>query len=214
MFVVYVHGIFTSWTGARTIEHFVSDDGVKWTYVGSLPLASERAIDPTVLKINGTWYLWYKNEAAGSHTFRASSNNLSTWKDDGDADIGANHEAPFVWRWKGAFWDLQDAGKALDAWRSEDGLSGWKFNGLLLEAMPRGRRRFDQGVGHHPWIVLQTPASGVAAKGDEQLVLFYFAHDGRRSYIQLAEIMLGEDGKLRCDRNKYAEETLQGEGQP
>ena len=204
LFVTYVHGIFTTWTGDRTIEHFTSGDGLNWTYISSLPLASRRAIDPTVLKIGDTWYLWYKNEAAGSRTFRASSKDLVTWKDVGDAQIGRGHEAPFVWHWKGAFWDLQDNGRALDAWRSQTGLSDWVQNTLLLDQNSAGLRSLDRGTGHHPWIVLQDPASGRAAPDNEQLVLFYFAHDGNKTYMQMAEITLGDDGKLVCDRNRYA----------
>jgi hypothetical protein len=203
MFVTYVHGIFTNWSGERTIEHFTSTDGVHWKYISSLPLASRRTIDPTVYKINGAWSLWYKNEAAGSRTFRASSKDLISWKDDDDAKIGSGHEAPFVWHWQGAFWDLQDNGKALDAWRSNDGLSDWTRNALLLDQNSIGRRTLDHGTGHHPWILLQDPASGPAKPDQEQLVLFYFTHDGRKTYIQIAEITLGADGNLECDRNKY-----------
>ena len=203
MFVTYVHGIFTSWTGDRTIEHFTSNDGLHWDYVNSLPLASRRAIDPTVFKINNTWHLWYKNEAAGSQTFRASSVDLTTWKDEG-ASIGRGHEAPFVWHWKGAYWDLQDNGRALDSWRSEDGLTNWIAGALLLDSNAAGTRDLDRGTGHHPWIVLQSPATGPATPDNEQLVLFYFTHSGNKSYMQMAEITLGADGKLVCDRNKYA----------
>jgi hypothetical protein len=208
MFVTFVHGIFTSWTGDRTIEHFTSDDGLHWTHISSLPTASRRAIDPTCFKINDTWYLWYKNEASGSQTFRASSKDLTTWKDDGNADIGRGHEAPFVWHWKGAFWDLQDNGRALDAWRSEKGTSNWVSNTLLLDQNSIGRRPLDRGTGHHPWIVLQDPPSGPAEPGNEQLVLFYFTHDGNKTFMQMAELTLSEDGKLVCDRNKHAPPRL------
>ncbi len=203
MLLTHVHGIFTSWTGDRTIEHLTSTDGVHWKHVGTLPLASRRAIDPTAYKIGDTWYVWYKNEAAGSRTFRASTNDLVHWHDDGDADIGRGHEAPFVWRWKGAYWDLQDKGDGLDAWRSPDGLSDWTPNAVLLRESDAGHRPLDQGTGHHPWIVLQPPAAGPADATDPQLVLFYFTHDGRKTYMQMAEITLGEDGRLECDRNKY-----------
>jgi hypothetical protein len=209
MFVTYVHGIFTSWTGDRTIEHFVSNDGVNWTYVSSLPLASRRAIDPTVYKIDGTWYLWYKNEAAGSRTFRASSKDLVTWQDEGDANIGRGHEAPFIWHWKDAYWDLQDSGRGLDAWRSESGLSDWSRNTLLLLDTEIGRRTLDQGFGHHPWIVLQSADSSPAQPANEQLVLFYFTHDGQKTYMQMAEITLSDDGKLVCDRNRYFTEKAE-----
>jgi len=203
MFVTYVHGIFTSWTGDRTIEHFTSTDGVNWTYVSSLPLASRRAIDPTVYKIKGTWYLWYKNEAAGSRTFWASSPDLTTWQDLGDAQIGRGHEAAFVWHWQGAYWNLHDSGRGLDAWRSDTGLSDWSLNTVLLTGSDAGTRPLDRGAGHHPWIIVQDPASGPSESGREQLVLFYFTHQGRNTYMQMAEITLGPDGKLLCDRNQY-----------
>ncbi|HVT80864.1 MAG TPA: hypothetical protein VHM90_09420 [Phycisphaerae bacterium] len=204
MFVTYVHGIFTSWTGDRTIEHFTSTDGLNWTYVSSTPTASRRAIDPGVYKINDTWYMWYKNEAAGSRTFRLSSKDLTTWKDDGDAAIGSGHEAPFIWHWKGAYWDLQDNGRALDAWRSDTGLADWKANINLLPQNSNGKRELDRGTGHHPWIVPQQNAAGDLKPDNEQLVLFYFIHSGNKTYMQLAEITLGDDGKLVCDRDKYA----------
>lgn len=207
LFVTYVHGIFTSWTGDRTIEHLVSTDGVNWTHVSSLPLASRRAIDPTVYRIGDTWYLWYKNEAVGSRTYRASSPDLMTWVDDGDADIGRSHEAAFVWHWKGAYWNLHDNGRGLDAWRSEDGLSDWSLNTILLTPDEEGRRQLDHGAGHHPWIILQSPATGPAEAGHEQLVLFYFTHDGNKTLMQMAEITLGDDGRLKCDRNQYALNT-------
>ena len=207
MLVTYVHGIFPRWTGDRTIEHLTSDDGVHWTYVSSLPLASRRVIDPTVYKIDGTWYVWYKNEAAGSRTFWAKSSDLNTWQDLGDAKIGQGHEAPFVWHWKGAFWDLQDNGRALDAWRSDNGLDNWVTNTLLLTPTPNGQRPLDRGTGHHPWIVLQDPASGPVPADDKQLVLVYFAHEGNKTCMQMGEITLGEDGKLVCDRNKYLATT-------
>ena len=58
----------------------------------------------------------------------------------------------------------------------------------------------------HPWVLLQDPASGPAQPGQEQLVLFYFTHGGKKTYMQMAEMTLGPDGKLRCDRNQYAQQ--------
>ena len=204
MYVTYVHGIFSSWRGDRTIEHFTSKDGINWTYVSSLPLPSRRAIDPSVYKIDGKWYLWYKNEADGSRIYRASSSDLNSWEDLGNSDIGRGHEAPFIWYWQDNYWVLNDHGNGLDAWRSKDGLSGWEFNANLLTEDQTGKRKLDSGTGHHPWVILQAPASGSYLPGQEQLVLFYFTHDGKKTYLQMAEISISDDGKLVCDRDKYA----------
>jgi len=198
MFVTLVHGIFTSWTGTRTIEHFTSTDGVNWTYVSSLPLASQRAIDPSVHRIGDAWYLWYKNEAAGSHTFMARSADLEKWVDQGEAIGGRGHEAPFVWHWKGSYWMINDAhGQGMDVWKSATGTGGWELNTNLLNDHD-GIRPVDDQVGHHPWIVMQ------GEPGNEQLLLFYFTHAGKQTVMQIAEITLAADGRLSCDRNRFA----------
>ena len=49
--------------------------------------------------------------------------------------------------------------------------------------------------------------AGPAQQGQEQLVLFYFTHNGKKTVIQVAEVTLGSDGKLRCDRNQYAAQS-------
>lgn len=198
MFVTLVHGIFDSWRGTRTIEHFTSTDGVTWDYVSSLPLASDRAIDATVHRIGDAWYLWYKNEAVGSHTFMARSPDLHTWVDQGEVIGGRGHEAPFVWHWQGSYWLINDAhGEGMDVWRSDTGTGGWERNTTLLNDQD-GVRPLDDGVGHHPWIVMQ------GQPGDEQLLLFYFTHNGKSTVMQVAEIEMGDDGTLVCDRNRHA----------
>src|SRR5579871_5577979 len=67
MFVTLVDGVFTEWRGKRNIVHFTSDDGENWRYADTCQLASDRVIDPTVYKVDGTWYMVYKDETAGSY---------------------------------------------------------------------------------------------------------------------------------------------------
>ena len=105
------------------------------------------------------------------------------------------------------FATISTDGRALDSWRSENGLDNWTANALLLPSTSNGKRPLDRGTGHHPWIILQDPPTGPVPAGDKELVLFYFAHDGNKTYIQLGEITLGEDGKLVCDRDKYLATT-------
>ncbi|HTQ38424.1 MAG TPA: hypothetical protein VMJ32_05325 [Pirellulales bacterium] len=196
MFVVLVHGIFTSWTGDRTIEHFTSNDGVNWQFVSTLKLSSMRCIDPMVLKIGDLWYIWYKDEAAGSHTWMAHSPDLNDWTVDKEVVGGHGHEAPFVWYWKGAYWLIVDAGRSLPVYRSESGTDHWVLNNTLLSGT-EGKRPQDNRVGKHPAIVLQ---------GD-QCLIYYFTESNRRSVIQLAELTLDGDGKIQCDRNQYLATT-------
>jgi hypothetical protein len=122
---------------------------------------------------------------------------------DGDTHIGRGHEAAFVWHWQGAYWNIYDKGRGLDVWRSEEGLSDWRLNTVLLEGDVAGRRHLDQGAGHHPWIRLQPSATGPDESRQEQMVLFYFTHRGKETYMQMAEITLGDDGKLLSSRPAY-----------
>jgi hypothetical protein len=194
MFVTKVHGIFTTWTGDRTIEHFTSEDGENFKYVSTCKLSSMKCIDPMVLKIEDTWYMWYKDEAQGSHTWVARSKDLKDWTADREVIGGTGHEAPYVWRWKDAYWMIVDGyGKGLRVYKSETGLGNWVLNNTIL-SKPDGTRKDDNSAGYHPAVVLQ----------DDQCVLFYFTQFGKRTVMQMAELALGEDGKVQCDRNKYA----------
>jgi hypothetical protein len=74
----------------------------------------------------------------------------------------------------------------------------WEYNNTVLAAADGVRPR-DNGVGHHPGMVLQS-----APDGTEQCLLFYFTQQGTHTAIQLAELELGADGKAFCNRNKYA----------
>jgi len=61
-----------------------------------------------------------------------------------------------------------------------------------------GTRPKDNNVGHHPGIVVQSTRDGRA-----QCLLFYFTHQDRQTVMQIAELELGTDGKVFCNRNKY-----------
>ena len=45
MYVSWVDGIYTDWSGQRFIKHFTSTDGRHWTYQSTLELSSNRCID-------------------------------------------------------------------------------------------------------------------------------------------------------------------------
>jgi hypothetical protein len=200
MFVTLVDGVYTQWTGNRNILHFTSADGVTWKYVNTCKLHSNRVIDPTVYKVKDLWYMVYKDEAAGSHTYRSESKDMVQWTNPVQVERDGSQEAPFVFHWRDAWWLIVDAlgNKGLRVYQSPNGIDHWEYNNTVLAAAD-GTRPKDNNVGHHPGIVVQ-PGPG----GSEQCLLFYFTHQGNRTVIQLAELELGGDGKVFCNRNKYA----------
>jgi predicted GH43/DUF377 family glycosyl hydrolase len=198
MWVVLVDGVYPRWTGKRNIVHFTSDDGVNWKYQDTAKLSSDRVIDPTVYKVGDMWYMVYKDEAAGSHTFCSQSKDLQTWTDAKSVSPDGSQEAPFVFRWRNRWWLMVDfLGKGLRIYTSDNGIDGWRFHAMILDK-PDGTRPRDNNVGHHPSIIVQ-------GTGDtEQCLVFYFTHQRNQTVMQLAELELGADGKVTCNRNKYA----------
>jgi hypothetical protein len=198
MFVTRVDGVYPDWKGKRQIVHFTSTDGMNWTFADVCALASERVIDPTVYRVNGMWYMVYKNEATGSNTFRSQSKDLREWTNPVQVVTDGSQEAPFVFRWKDRWWLIVDAisKKGLRIYRSDNGIDGWQYVSTVL-GTPDGKRPQDQGIGHHPGIVVQSTS------GQERALIYYFTQRGRRSVIQLAQLELSNDGKVTCDRNKY-----------
>ncbi len=200
MFVSAVDGVYTNWTGQRNIVHFTSADGVTWKYLNTCKLSSTRVIDATVYKVKDLWYMVYKDEADGSRTHRSESKDMVEWGNAVTASNVGSQEAPFVFRWKGSWWMMVDAlgNKGLRVYKSETGIDNFVLNNTVLAAAD-GTRPKDNNVGHHPGIVVQA-----GADGQEQCVLFYFTHQGNQTVMQIAELELGADGKVTCDRNKYA----------
>ncbi len=205
MFVVQVDGIYTKWMGQRHILHFTSTDMLNWKYSSTAKLSSDRVIDPTVYNVGGTWFMVYKDEAHSSHTWLAHSSDLDNWTADKDVVGGSGHEAPFTFQWKGKWWLIVDGyGKGLRIYQSPNGTDGWVLNATVLSKKD-GRRTLDNSAGYHPGIVVQ---------GD-QCVLFYFTeYPDHHTYIQVTELQLGADGKVFCDRNKYAPASTEPETQP
>jgi predicted GH43/DUF377 family glycosyl hydrolase len=203
LFVTEVDGVYPDWKGNRNIVHYTSVDGSHWQFASVCKLASQRVIDPTVYRVNNTWYMVYKNEAAGSNTFRSQSDNLIDWTDAAQITHDGAEEAPMTFRWRNQWWLIVDAisKKGLRIYKSPDGIDHWQYVSTVL-GNADGVRPFDQGVGHHPGIVVQGPP------GDEQCLIFYFTQRGRRSAIQLAQLELTADGTVTCNRNKYAAPTI------
>jgi hypothetical protein len=216
MFLTYVPGIFTDWNHPRDIIHLTSTDLVTWTYISTLPLEHHKDIDPGVLHLpDGTWRLWYKDEADGSSTHEADSPDLYHWTDHGKvpglSDQGG--EAPVACHWKGHYWFFRDIAHGLAMYRSDDAIN-WSRVGILLDKPGDGPD--DKAVGKHPDIILS---------GD-RAYLFYFTHPGtapshadvadrRRTSIQVVELKYDPAANiLTADRNTPTLINLQPPADP
>jgi len=198
MWVVRVDGIYTNWTGKRNILHFTSDDGINWNYVSTCALASDRVIDPTVFRVGDLWYMVYKNEAAGSHTFVSQSADLENWTNAHQAGPDGNQEAPFVFRWCDKWWLIVDdtSRHGLRLYTSENGVDNFKYVTTILDQRD-GTRAQDNAVGHHPGVVVQWVGN------TQQCLIYYFTEFNRHAYMQLAELEMSADGKVFCNRNQF-----------
>ncbi len=210
MFVTFIRGIYHAWGGERHIIHLTSSDMLNWTFQKELKLASDRVIDPGVVQLeDGKWRLWYKDEAAGSHSKAADSENLYDWEMVEESSVtDRSHEAPNVIRWKDFYWLLGDTGSGIPVYRSSDG-DNWESQGLIM--VEPGKRDDDGWFGQHPDVIII---------GDRAF-MFYFVHPGRRLFnnpdftynhtmpfeykrtsLQVAELEI-ENGQLKCDRDKF-----------
>lgn len=152
MFVAYIRGVRSHWGGDKQIVHYTSRNLWDWKCVGPLKLSSNSVIDATVYqKPDGRWRMWYKDEAAGSHTLMAESKNLHDWSASKVVIDGDAHEGPKVFRFRGYFWMLTDEWKGLRIYRSKD-LDKWEKQGLILgEASSRPE---DTPSGAHADVVV------------------------------------------------------------
>jgi hypothetical protein len=192
-----VPGTFDNWQHPRHILHLTNKDLLHWKPLDNANLESDRTIDACVFKLpDGTWRLWYKNEADSSKVYFSDSPDLVHWTAKGIATM--NHgEGPVVFQWHGAYWLINDPHTGLAVFRSGD-LTTWK---------------------QQPDNLLRTPAMGnhadVVVDGSGRAWLFYFTSQGgadgdghergwaRRSFLHVTELH-EKDGVLTVDRNAPA----------
>jgi hypothetical protein len=202
MFLTIVPGIFEDWNHPRSIVQLTSTNLLNWSNPKKISLASDRVIDPSILRLpDGTWRLWYNDERTGKSIHFADSADLQTWTDKGLA-FKSRGEGPKGFRWHNKFWCVIDEWKGLGVFRSDDALN-WAKQPDNLVAKP-GLGADDGVMGGHPDVVVS---------GDRAF-LFYFTHPGRRgdaarkdqteqrrSSIQVVELH-EENDWLTCDRDQ------------
>jgi hypothetical protein len=216
MYVSYVRGVPSVWSGTRHIVHMTSENLWDWRFQSLLPLSSDSVIDACVHRLpSGTWRLWYKDEIHGSFTYAADSDDLHSWRVVGAVITDCPHEGPNVFFWRGSYWMVTDAWKGLAVYRSRD-CADWVRHADIL--CSPGRRPDDGWLGHHADVLVQ---------GDRAYI-FYFVHPERdesfcetttgvepyatrRTSLQVAELELDGE-RLVCDRDRPFDFALEPEG--
>ena len=181
----------------------------------ALKLSSDNVIDAAVhLLPDGQWRMWYKDEANGSHTYAADSDDLYRWTMCGPVITDCAHEGPNVFYWQQNYWMITDVWNGLAVYQSEDA-ERWERQGTILDTP--GQRADDGVIGGHADVLVQ----------GEQAFIFYFTHPSwvrterygmddvhpnhvKRTSIQVAKLEFIK-GTLVCDRNKPFDFTLQPE---
>lgn len=210
MFVTHINKILDHWgDGEPTLRHYTSKDGINWKFADVVDTGSDDIIDGAVVKLpDGKWLLVFRDDNAKTRTAMCTSKDLKTWKRLDQTVGDRRHEAPVIMHWKNKYWMLTDDWQGLGVYESDDGLN-YKRNGTILG---EGGSRPDDGV--------KASHAGLAVCGDRAFVFYHvhagqlpdapkwaahntYTYDYKRSSLQIAELEL-VDGKLICDRDKYA----------
>jgi hypothetical protein len=204
MYLTWIAGTPDDWAGhERHIVHFVSDDLAAWRRVGRVEVGSDFAIDAAVARTpDGRLRLWFKNEARGSTTWSAVSDDGHDWVPEGLVVDGEPHEGPNVFELGGWWWLLVDEWRGLGVYRGSDG-EHWQRQPQLVLDRP-GYHPLDRQVGRHADVVV----------GRDTAVIFYFTHPGfdgvelaeatplaaRRTAVHAARLTVAEGGVLTANR--------------
>lgn len=197
MWVSYIEGVHTSWSGLATMLHYTSRDLKHWRFSDKLPMHD--VIDACIFPLpSGGWRMFYKQN---NKTLMADSRDLKTWEQQGVAAEDAGQEGPNVFRWKNRYWMIADVWRGLQVYQSDD-LAEWKLqDGGTILGKP-GVRRDDGAFGRHADVIVQ----------GERAFILYFTHPGgdqhheratslKRTSVQVAELKI-ENGRLSCDRDQ------------
>ena len=192
------HGRPSPWP--RQVHHLTSSDLWNWTWHGRVDLATDHGHDACVAqRPDGTWSLWFKDEAIGGGICRVDSPDLASWSSP-TLVLPEWHESPIVFSLASYYWLVAESRKGLTSYRSVDA-STWEETGPFVA--DAGTRTADVGPVRSPDVV---PA------GDGTAYLVYYAQSGKDSLgkeaatssqtstAQVALLQVSE-GRLHCDRD-------------
>ena len=171
MFLAFVPGIFNNWNHPREIGHLTSTNGIKWDTVGKINLNSEKVIDPCVIQLpDGTWRMFYKDEARPHNVCYADSPDLYQWESKGNAVTDRNGEGEKCFHWQGKYWLLADTDRPVGqaVWSSDD-CTHWTPQDSTLygshgDVVISGGRAWwfyfgGQRIGNINWAMIPSPAA-------------------------------------------------------
>ncbi len=200
MFVSYITGVPTSWTGDRHILHYVSGDLWHWSYRSAAELSSNRVIDAGIFPLpQGGFRMWYKDEDRDSHIYVSDSPDLEKWHDAREAVGDCSMEGPNVFALGNCYFMICDQWQGLGVYHSDD-LEHWtRQEGQILAR--GGSRPLDGTFGHHADVVVQ----------QNRGYIYYFTHPledhpgqtpGRRRSVIQAAVLTADHQRLSVERDR------------
>ncbi|MDQ4039824.1 MAG: glycosyl hydrolase [Actinomycetota bacterium] len=192
------HGRPSPW--ARQVHHLSSSDLWTWKHHGRVDLGTDHGHDAAVLQMrDGTWSLWFKDEAIGGAICRVDSTDLETWSSPLTV-LPEWHESPIVFQLGGYYWLVAESRSGLTSYRSEHA-SIWEATGPFVAEV--GSRTADVGPVRSPDVV---------PLPDGTAYLVYYTQTGVDSYgnpaptssqTSTAQVALLSvvAGHLHCDRD-------------
>ncbi len=207
MFVSYIVGVPSDWSGSARIAHFTSDNLSAWRFEEFADLESNRVIDACVHELpDGRFKMWYKDEERQAHICAAVSRDLHGWEVCGEEITDCASEGPNVFILGGRIWMITDTWNGLGVYVSEDYAKWIRQEGNLLKEP--GIRPGDGQIGNH---------ADVVAAGDKGFI-FYFVHPDYPAEMRQADwgtltfremhtviqcaLLEMKDGRLVLDRNR------------
>ena len=207
MFVTFIEGVPTDWSGEAEIAHFTSENLYSWRFEEFAELASDRAIDACVYSLpDGRFKMWYKDECRESHICAAVSEDLHSWELCGEEITDCPSEGANVFELGGRKWLITDTWNGLAVYSSSDFADWRRRDGLILQQP--GIRPGDGQIGNH---------ADVVVSGDKGFI-FYFVHPdypaedrakdvAHRSFREMhtviqCALLEVQEGRLVCDRNR------------
>lgn len=208
MFVTYIQGVYSNWSGGAQIVHYTSKDLWNWEYKGVTKLANESIIDSSAMQMpDKSWKMFYKGR--DSQIFSAESKDLFKWDNIKPVLTDSAQEGPIIFKFGEYYWLIVDEWQGMRVYRSKDAVA-WEKQEERILSKASGRRDDGPSGAHGDVVVV-----------NDKAYIFYFTHPDRdkhsndrreandnvpyalrRSGIQVAELVF-ENGKLIAKQNDF-----------